>query len=120
MTMQFRRDSSANRSVRRISPGRRCAIYLMAAAFLGLCLANPCAAGDRIAWIRDLETGKKGAKAAGKDLLLVFPGHGWCPQCEHLDREVFQHSAFVAQARQQFVFVEFDLQFDDSPGANGP
>jgi thioredoxin-related protein len=111
MTWQCDENSSANQ----FAPRRRFPFYLLALAFTWFCLPNSIAAADQIQWIRDLETGKKEAKAAGKDLMLVFTGHGWCLSCEHLDREVFQHSPFVEHARKHYVFVEFDLQFGESP-----
>lgn len=66
-------------------------------------------------WIRDVEDGKKQARAAAKDLFIVFTGHGWCAHCEILDREVFQQAEFVRSASKDYVFVELDFNFGDSP-----
>ena len=71
--------------------------------------------GVKPAWIRDLDTAKKEATASQKDLLIVFTGHGWCLHCEHLDREVFQQAAFVEPAKRDYVFVELDFTFTDTP-----
>jgi thioredoxin-related protein len=70
---------------------------------------------DKPAWIRDLDGAKKEATASKKDLLIVFTGHGWCLHCQELDREVFQQAAFVEPAKRDFVFVEFDFTFGDTP-----
>ncbi len=67
------------------------------------------------AWICDLDGAKKEATTSKKDLLIVFTGHGWCLHCQELDREVFQQAAFVEQANRDFVFVEFDFTFGDTP-----
>jgi thioredoxin-related protein len=67
------------------------------------------------AWIRDLDGAKKEATTSKKDLLIVFTGHGWCAHCDLLDREVFQQAAFLEQAKRDFVFVELDFTFADTP-----
>lgn len=66
-------------------------------------------------WIRKLETAKQSAKSAGKDLFMVFTGHGWCSACELLDREVFQAPDFTDATAKNYVFVEFDFTFGESP-----
>ena len=66
-------------------------------------------------WIRDVDQGKKQAQAEGKDLFLLFTGHGWCAICEVLDREVFQKDEFVQAASADYVLVELEFNFGDSP-----
>jgi tetratricopeptide (TPR) repeat protein len=65
-------------------------------------------------WIRDYEQGLKKARVEKKDLFLVFTGHGWCANCELLDREVFQQPEFVYKAAMSFVPVELDFNYGDS------
>jgi thioredoxin-related protein len=76
--------------------------------------AGSLGAEEKPAWIRDLDDGKKRARDSGKDLLIVFTGHGWCYHCDLLDVEVFQQAAFVKPASKDFVFVEFDFNFADT------
>jgi thioredoxin-related protein len=65
-------------------------------------------------WIRDYERGLKKARDEKKDLFLVLTGHGWCGNCELLDREVFQQPEFVYKTAKSFVFVELDFNYGDS------
>src|SRR4051812_41918005 len=65
-------------------------------------------------WIRDFKAGQRTASKQNKDLLVVFTGHGWCANCEILDRQVFRKSEFVQKAANSFVFVELDFTFGDS------
>jgi thioredoxin-related protein len=65
-------------------------------------------------WIRDFNDGQRKAREEKKDLLVVFTGHGWCYNCELLDREVFQKPIFVQGTGKSFVFVELDFTFGDS------
>jgi len=94
--------------------------FALAACFLllasaGLVVADEKAAPVQPPWIRDLDMGKQAAKTAGKDLLIVFTGHGWCAHCEDLDREVFRQAAFMEQARRDYVLVELDFTFGATP-----
>jgi thioredoxin-related protein len=73
------------------------------------------ALADQPNWIRDLETGKREAKASGKNLLIVFTGHGHCVYCDILDREVFQKGWFLSATKEKYVFVELDYNFGDTP-----
>jgi tetratricopeptide (TPR) repeat protein len=65
-------------------------------------------------WIRDYELGLKKAREEKKDLFLVLTGHGWCANCELLDREVFRQSEFIHKTAKPFVFVELDFNYGDS------
>jgi thioredoxin-related protein len=76
--------------------------------------AGSSVAGDKAKWGCDLDTAKKEARDSGKDLLIVFTGHGWCYHCNLLDAEVFQQASFVKEASKVFVFVEFDFNFADT------
>lgn len=66
-------------------------------------------------WIRDLEQAKKLAKAQGKDLLMVFTGIGWCAQCMVLDKEILQTKEFLIPASKEYILVELDYTFGDTP-----
>jgi thioredoxin-related protein len=72
-------------------------------------------AADAPAWLRDLDAGKAGARAAGKDLFLLFTGVGWCEPCMMLDREVLKQPAFLDQVRKTYALVELDFTFGDTP-----
>jgi thioredoxin-related protein len=90
-------------------------VHTMAPAVLILALfAGSSSAGDKPAWVRDLDKAKQDARDSAKDLLIVFTGHGWCYHCDLLDTEVFQQAAFVKPASKDFVFVEFDFNFGDA------
>jgi thioredoxin-related protein len=65
-------------------------------------------------WIRDYEQGLKEAREEKKDLFLVLTGHGWCANCELLDRDVFRQPEFVYKTAKSFVFVELDFNYGDS------
>ncbi|QDT43707.1 Disulfide bond reductase DsbH precursor [Gimesia alba] len=66
-------------------------------------------------WIRDFEKGKQIAKSEKKDLFLLFTGHGWCYHCELLDQAIFQKQEFVDTMSKQYVFVELDFNFGNTP-----
>jgi len=70
--------------------------------------------GQGPAWVRDFNEGLRRARTNGKDLLVVFTGHGWCANCELLDREVFRTAEFVREIANSFVFVELDFTYGDS------
>jgi thioredoxin-related protein len=65
-------------------------------------------------WIRDFNLGRQKAVEEKKDLMVVFTGHGWCANCEILDREVFQNRDFVQAIEKLFVCVELDFKFGES------
>jgi thioredoxin-related protein len=96
---------------------------LVSVALVGVCVlfAIPLDRGSaqdkaaKPAWIRDLDAGKKEARDSAKDLLIVFTGRGWCVHCDHLDREVLQQAAFLEMAKRDYVLVELDFTFKDTP-----
>jgi thioredoxin-related protein len=65
------------------------------------------AAGD--AWMVDYDAALEEAKQEGKDLLVDFSGSDWCGWCIKLDKEVFSHEAFQAEATNTFVLVMLDF-----------
>ncbi len=69
----------------------------------------------RPTWTRDLDGAKKEAATSKKDLLIVFTGRGWCIHCDLQEREVFQQAAFLEQAKRDFVLVELNFTFGDTP-----
>jgi thioredoxin-related protein len=82
-----------------------------------LVLLHSCAPAAQPPWIRDLDAGKKAAQSSGKDLMIVFTGHGWCLNCDILDKEVFQQALYIEQASKTHEFVELDLVFGETPEA---
>jgi len=93
-------------------------VALAAACTLFAVHGNPGGAEDKVvnpAWIHDLDVAKKEATRSKKDLLIVFTGRGWCLHCEDLDREVLRQNAFLEQAKRDFVLVELDFTFGESP-----
>ena len=82
----------------------------------GLCTLRVEAAGPAAgpAWIRDFAAGQRKARAEGKELFVLLTGHGWCYNCELLDREVFQKPEFVRHVSPDFVLVEIDFTYGES------
>lgn len=70
------------------------------------------AASDR--WIRDLDAAQKLAVDNDQDLLIIFTGHGWCQPCEIFDRKVVQQPEFTVGVAEDFVCVEFDMNFGET------
>ncbi|HEX4073179.1 MAG TPA: thioredoxin family protein [Planctomycetaceae bacterium] len=65
-------------------------------------------------WIRDFAAGQRKARAEGKELFVLLTGHGWCYNCELLDREVFQKPEFVRHVSPDFVLIEIDFTYGES------
>ncbi|MCI0333605.1 MAG: thioredoxin family protein [Planctomycetes bacterium] len=65
--------------------------------------------------MRDFNEAKRAAETARKDLVVVFTGRGWCQPCELLDQYVFQDQKFVRTTAEDFIFVELDFTFADTP-----
>jgi thioredoxin 1 len=53
-----------------------------------------------------LQQGLEAARAAGKDVLVVF-GANWCPDCRELDKALHGRAASLIDAR--FVVVKIDV-----------
>jgi hypothetical protein len=81
----------------------------------GWALAALAQADTEPSWIRDFTAGQQAAQAAGKDLLILFTGHGWCQPCEIFDDEVIQDKDFLRAASEKFVLLELDENFGDTP-----
>jgi thioredoxin-related protein len=96
------------------SGGVLLAMILAAFVVIHACLPQR-ALAEQPAWVRDLEAGKREARSSGKNLLIVFTGHGHCAYCDILDREVFQKSWFLRATKDKYVFVELDYNFGDTP-----
>lgn len=90
-------------------------LWVPASLRKGIAMGQSCTA-DGPAWVRNLDDAKTQARTAGKDLLICFTGHGWCAYCKFLDDEVFQSSAFVTATSTDFICVELDFYFGESPG----
>ena len=82
----------------------------------GLCALRVEAAGPATgpAWIRDFAAGQRQARAERKELFVLLTGHGWCYNCELLDREVFQKPEFARHVSPDFVLVEIDFTYGES------
>ena len=75
------------------------------------------AAGE-LAWLTDLEQGKRQAREQGKDLLILFTGTAWCGFCTQLDYEVLDRSDFARIANTMvLVKLEFPASHDLLPQA---
>ena len=94
---------------------RRWPVLLLAFSVLVMSFVAQGRANGGPPWVRDLDVAKAQARAAEKDLMIVFTGQGWCGNCVILDREVFQTSDFVSATSNDFIFVELDFTFGDSP-----
>jgi len=70
---------------------------------------------DELPWIRDIEKASGQAQSEGKDLFILFTGHGWCAACEVLDRQVFRQQEFVQATAADYVFLELDFNFGGAP-----
>ena len=66
-------------------------------------------------WLRDLDRGMAEADRSGRDVLILFTGLGWCAPCVVMHREVFEKPEFVTVASPDFVLVELDFTFGDTP-----
>ena len=90
-------------------------VFCLATAAVSLAFPSSQSVAEGPRWIRDVDQGRTQAQAEGKDLFILFTGHGWCAQCEVLDREVFQKDEFVDAAGADYVLVELEFNFGDSP-----
>jgi tetratricopeptide (TPR) repeat protein/thioredoxin-related protein len=73
------------------------------------------AAADAPVWLRDLDAAEADARAAKKDMFLLFTGVGWCQPCMEFDKKVLKQAAFLDSVRTQFTLVEFDHTVGDTP-----
>jgi thioredoxin-related protein len=93
---------------------------LIAIAAADLAAQDPAPAAEATAelpWIADVAKAKEQAKREKKDLFIDFTGSDWCGWCVRLDREVFKTPAFVAAARDKFVFLYLDFPNSDEAKA---
>lgn len=98
--------ATIDRSSRSLLTFALCVIFFAA--------ANPALAADGPDWLRDLHEAKRVAAKDGRDLFIVFTGHGWCQPCELMDQGIFRNPAFVDAASKAYVFVELDFNFEDN------
>jgi thioredoxin-related protein len=89
-------------------------VLLAASLIVSISRSDAFAAGVSDRWIRDLDAARKLAVDNGQDLLIIFTGHGWCQPCEIFDRKVVQQPEFTAGVAEDFVCVEFDMNFGDT------
>ena len=64
---------------------------------------------DDSAWLTDLSTAQKKAKAEHKLVLMDFTGSDWCHPCMELRKQVLTSPEFVAYAKTNLVLVEVDF-----------
>jgi hypothetical protein len=62
-------------------------------------------------WIRRFDDAQKAAQSEGKDLFIVFTGHGWCHACELLPNtsgqgRVADHALEIGVVASNFSGVE--------------
>lgn len=89
---------------------------IVSLAILARCtIAASTRADSEPTWLHDLAAGQQAAADSGKDLLILFTGRGWCQPCEIFHHEVVETDAFLGDARQHFVLIEYDSNFDDTP-----
>lgn len=60
-------------------------------------------------WAPDFDKAVAKAKKEKKDLLVDFTGSDWCGWCIRLNKEVFDHHAFLDEAEKHFVLVALDF-----------
>lgn len=68
-----------------------------------------------LVWHFNMEQAQKIAKDEGKDLFVLFTGHGWCHACELLDRQVLTTDDFERAIQHGFVLVELNLPSGKEP-----
>jgi S1-C subfamily serine protease len=60
-------------------------------------------------WMQDLEAAKQQAAQENKDLLILFNGSDWCPNCAQLAQNVLLTPDFRERADRLFVLVHIDF-----------
>ena len=60
-------------------------------------------------WMTDYDAALVKAKEEKKDILVNFSGSDWCGWCIKLDKQVFNHDAFQAEAGKTFILVVLDF-----------
>lgn len=60
-------------------------------------------------WYTNYDEAKTVAQKENKPMFLFFTGHGWCPLCIKLDKEVLSKPEFAELAGNKYVFVELDF-----------
>ena len=78
-------------------------------------LHPPKSPAEGIEWTPDFAAAKNRAKAEGKDLFILFTGRGWCAHCDILEEEVLSKEEFAKAVNPDYVCVELDFNFGDSP-----
>ncbi|MGE0190510.1 MAG: thioredoxin family protein [Planctomycetota bacterium] len=97
-------------------PALRLSIAVLAlmglASFAGSAPARadaPGAAAPAFPWAPSYDQAVARARAARKDLVLLFTGSDWCGFCIQLENEVFHAPEFARRATQHFEFVYLDF-----------
>jgi thioredoxin-related protein len=81
-------------------------ILTLTALFL---LALSVQAGDKSAWLTNLDEAMSKAKAENKIVMIEFHGSDWCPPCIQLNDEILSTAAFKALAESSLVLVNADF-----------
>ena len=93
---------------RSVLAARGSAIILAALGLAGIS-ALAAASSDDSAWLTDLSTAQRKAKAEHKLVLMDFTGSDWCHPCMDLRKNVLTAPEFVAYAKTNLVLVEVDF-----------
>lgn len=120
----------------RVVPGRRMALSLLGAGGAALAessvafvaepanaASNPRWVGERTArtlpygeWTMDFDAAREKVRTMGGQIVAMFAGPLWCPNCEAIERDVFDTARFRAWARREkLVLVLFDQGQASSP-----
>ena len=89
-------------------------VLLAASLIASISSSDAFAAAASNRWIRDLDAAQKLAVDNEQELLIIFTGHGWCQPCEIFDRKVVQQPEFTVGLAEDFVCVEFDMNFGET------
>lgn len=65
--------------------------------------------GAGIKWYTNFDEAQKVAQKDNKPIFLLFTGHGWCPYCVKLEKEVLKKSEFADRVGSKYIFVDLDF-----------
>ncbi|MDL5053642.1 thioredoxin family protein [Oscillatoria laete-virens NRMC-F 0139] len=60
-------------------------------------------------WMTSYPQALQIAQRTNRPILLLFTGSDWCPPCKMLDKDVFNTSAFLNYARDNYILVKADF-----------
>jgi protein disulfide-isomerase len=83
------------------------------------CLILSMGAHAKSGWLTSYGEAVKKAKAENKRVLMDFTGVGWCPNCEVLQKRVFDTPEFQKYAADNLVLLELDFSRELEPKVAG-